>query len=62
MLCRAKLVPHLVIRIALTCLLVGGELLRYLTADIRFPGTLPLNLCNVTTWVAVIACLRRLKR
>jgi hypothetical integral membrane protein (TIGR02206 family) len=57
MLCRAKLVPHLVIRIALTCLLVGGELLRYRTADIRFPGTLPLNLCNVTTWVAVIACL-----
>jgi len=57
LLCRRNLVPHLVIRIALTCLLVGGELLRYRTADIRFPNALPLNLCNVTTWVAVIACL-----
>jgi hypothetical integral membrane protein (TIGR02206 family) len=55
--CRRNLVPHPVIRAALGCLLVGGELLRYQTAHIRFPDTLPLNLCNVTTWVAVIACL-----
>jgi hypothetical integral membrane protein (TIGR02206 family) len=57
LLCRRNVVPRQVIRAALTCLLVGGELLRYRTADIRFPSTLPLNLCNVTTWVAVIACL-----
>jgi hypothetical integral membrane protein (TIGR02206 family) len=30
---------------------------RYQTANLRFPNTLPLNLCNVTTWVAVTACL-----
>jgi hypothetical integral membrane protein (TIGR02206 family) len=55
--CRWNLVPHLYIRLALISLLVGGELLRYLTADLRFPGSLPLNLCNITTWVAVLACL-----
>lgn len=55
--CRRNLVPFLYVRGALMCLLVGGELQRYVNADIRFPGTLPLNLCNITTWVAVIACL-----
>jgi hypothetical integral membrane protein (TIGR02206 family) len=55
--CRRKLISVGYVRVALICLLVGGELLRYLNADIRFPQTLPLNLCNVTTWVAVIACL-----
>jgi hypothetical integral membrane protein (TIGR02206 family) len=56
--CRRKIVPHRYVRAALICLLIGGELQRYLTADIRFPETLPLNLCNITTWVAVLACLR----
>lgn len=55
--CRRNLVPYQYVRVALICLLVGGELQRYMTADIRFPGTLPLNLCNITTWVAVLACL-----
>jgi hypothetical integral membrane protein (TIGR02206 family) len=55
--CRRNLVPHLYVRVALIGLLVGGELERYRSAEIRFPETLPLNLCNVTTWVAVIACL-----
>ena len=54
--CRRNLVPQPYIRAALICLLVSGELLRYATADIRFPQTLPLNLCNITTWVAVLAC------
>ena len=57
LICRRNLVPYKYIRVALICLLVGGELQRYTTADIRFPGSLPLNLCNITTWVAVIACL-----
>jgi uncharacterized membrane protein YwaF len=56
-LCRRNRVPHLVTRVALTCLLVGGELLSYWSTDIRFPNKLPLNLCNVTTWVTMIACL-----
>jgi hypothetical integral membrane protein (TIGR02206 family) len=55
--CRRNLIPHLYVRAALICLLVGGELQRYMTADVRFPGTLPLNLCNIATWAAVIACL-----
>jgi hypothetical integral membrane protein (TIGR02206 family) len=57
LICRRNLVPLGYIRVALICLLVGGELQRYTTADIRFPGTLPLNLCNITTWIAVVACL-----
>jgi hypothetical integral membrane protein (TIGR02206 family) len=57
LLCRRNLISHFYVRLGLITLLVGGELQRYLAADIRFPGTLPLNLCNVTTWVAVIACL-----
>lgn len=55
--CRRKLVPNQYVRGALICLLAGGELTRFLTANIRFPNTLPLNLCNVATWVAVVACL-----
>ncbi len=57
LICRRNRVPLGYVRVALICLLVGGELQRYTTADIRFPGTLPLNLCNITTWVAVFACL-----
>jgi len=57
LICRRNLGPLSYIRVAFICLLVGGELQRYTTADIRFPGTLPLNLCNITTWVAVFACL-----
>jgi hypothetical integral membrane protein (TIGR02206 family) len=46
------------IRAALICLLAGGELMRYYTDWFRFPDLLPLNLCNITAWIAVIACLR----
>lgn len=56
--CRRNLVPHRYVRAALICLLVGGELQRYFSAHIQFPRTLPLNLCNITTWVAVLACLK----
>jgi hypothetical integral membrane protein (TIGR02206 family) len=55
--CRRNLIPHQYVRAALICLLVGGELLRYHTAVIRFPDMLPLHLCNLATWVAVLACL-----
>jgi hypothetical integral membrane protein (TIGR02206 family) len=56
LICRRNLIPHQYIRAALVCLLVGGELQRYLISDIRFPDTLPLNLCNISTWVAALAC------
>lgn len=55
--CRRNPVVRPYVRVALIFVLVGGELQRYLSADIRFPETLPLNLCNITTWVAVLACL-----
>jgi len=44
LICSRNVVPLSYVRVALICLLVGGELQRYTTADIRFPGTLPLNL------------------
>lgn len=55
--CRRNLVPNQYVRAALIALLAGGELMRYYTDPFRFPNLLPLNLCNITAWVAVIACL-----
>ena len=57
MACRRNLLPQWYPRAALACLLAGGELLRYYTDRFHFPDLLPLNLCNITAWVAVIACL-----
>ncbi len=31
--------------------------MRYYTDWFHFPDLLPLNLCNITAWIAVIACL-----
>jgi len=55
--CRANLIPQRSLRAALFCLLAGGELMRYYTDGFHFPDQLPLNLCNITAWVAAIACL-----
>jgi hypothetical integral membrane protein (TIGR02206 family) len=55
--CRRNLLPHPYVRAALICLLVGGELSRLTTSTVRFPGSLPLQLCNLATWVGVLACL-----
>lgn len=55
--CRRNLLPQRYVRAALACLLAGGELMRYYTDRFHFPDLLPLNLCNITAWVAVIACL-----
>jgi hypothetical integral membrane protein (TIGR02206 family) len=55
--CRRNLIPQRYVRAVLVCLLAGGELMRYYTDWFRFPDLLPLNLCNITAWVAVIACL-----
>ena len=57
MVCRRNLLPPWYVRAALACLLAGGELMRYYTDPFHFPDLLPLNLCNITAWVAVIACL-----
>jgi hypothetical integral membrane protein (TIGR02206 family) len=55
--CRRNLIAQRYVRAALVCLLAGGELMRYYTDRFHFPDLLPLNLCNITAWVAVIACL-----
>jgi hypothetical integral membrane protein (TIGR02206 family) len=57
LICRRNSIPQPYVRAALICLLAGGELMRYYTDWFRFPDLLPLNLCNITAWVAVIACL-----
>ena len=54
---RRQIIPNLYLRAALAIFLVGGELQRYFHDGMRWPDALPLNLCNITTWVAVIACL-----
>jgi hypothetical integral membrane protein (TIGR02206 family) len=56
--CRRGLIPSSYIRAALVFLLAGGELMRLTTDRVRFPDTLPLNLCNISAWVAVLACWR----
>lgn len=45
------------VRIALGTVLAAGELIRYYTDGFPFPYGLPFNLCNVATWVAVLACI-----
>jgi len=55
--CRAKIIPERYLRAVLVCLLAGGELMRYYTDGLHFPRLLPLNLCNITAWVAAVACL-----
>jgi hypothetical integral membrane protein (TIGR02206 family) len=55
--CRANLIPRRYLRGALICVLAGGELMRYYTDRFHFPDQLPLNLCNITAWIAAIACL-----
>jgi hypothetical integral membrane protein (TIGR02206 family) len=55
--CRRNLISQRYVRAALISLLAGGELLRYYTDRFHFPDQLPLNLCNITAWVAVVACL-----
>jgi hypothetical integral membrane protein (TIGR02206 family) len=57
-LCRKNLLRQEYVRAALIFLLVGGELQRYFKDGMDFPHHLPFNLCNITTWVAVFACLR----
>lgn len=56
-LCRREQISKGFLRIALVLLLVGGELQRYFHDGVGFPDRLPLHLCNVTTWVAVLALL-----
>lgn len=54
---RNQLVPSRPVRIGLALVLAGNELFRYFHYGIQFPDNLPLHLCSISTWMAVIACL-----
>jgi hypothetical integral membrane protein (TIGR02206 family) len=54
---RNQLVPSRPVRYGLALVLAGNELFRYFHYGIQFPNNLPLHLCTISTWMAVIACL-----
>lgn len=45
------------LRAALALFMVGGELQRYFKDGMHFPDSIPLHLCNIATWCAVVACI-----
>jgi hypothetical integral membrane protein (TIGR02206 family) len=55
LLCRGKRLPHPVVRAVLACGLAATEIERTVHDGWRFPDRMPLNLCNVSTWMAVVA-------
>lgn len=56
-LCRERRLSHRAVRVVLACGLVLAEIERAFRDGMRFPDRLPLNLCNVSTWAAVLALL-----
>ncbi len=46
------------VRIFLGCIIAAGEFQRYIHDGIQFPNNLPIQLCNLTAWIAVWACWR----
>ena len=56
-LCRRGLIPQRPLRAVLACLIVVCEVERYIQDGVRWPHALPLQLCSVTAWFAVAACI-----
>jgi hypothetical integral membrane protein (TIGR02206 family) len=60
--CRTNILPPLDVRLMLGFALAGNELLwwvfRYSHEGFNFPRNLPLQLCDVTVWMTVAACLK----
>jgi hypothetical integral membrane protein (TIGR02206 family) len=54
---RQRWIPDGPVRFLLACIIAAGEFQRYFHDGIRFPNNLPIQLCNLTAWVAVWACL-----
>lgn len=65
-LCRTRRLPLRPVRIAFGAALAANEVIwyafRYSREGIRFPEGLPLQLCDVTLWMIVIACLTAAER
>jgi len=56
-LCRRNRISHRLVRFTLAGILATAEIVRYFYFGFRFPGDLPIHLCTLTTWMAVVACL-----
>ena len=65
-LCRTRRVPLRPVRLAFGTALAANEAVwyafRYSREGFRFPEGLPLQLCDVTLWVIVLACLTARER
>jgi hypothetical integral membrane protein (TIGR02206 family) len=55
-LCRRYPPSQRAIRYLLATTLAGEELFRYAHDGIHFPGKLPIHLCTIALWMAVVAC------
>jgi hypothetical integral membrane protein (TIGR02206 family) len=53
---RRERISKPLVRTAMACVLVAVELERTWRDGLHFPDRMPFNLCNVSTWVAVLAC------
>ncbi len=53
---RYRRIPDKPVRVFLACIIAAGEFQRYFHDGIQFPNNLPIQLCNLTAWVAVWAC------
>jgi len=56
-LCRRGALPSRGLRCGLAGALAANEIVRYLHDGISFPDNLPIHLCTVSTWAAIVACL-----
>ncbi len=56
-LCRHYRCAATPVRMVVALALVSFELERFFSVSIRFPDRVPLFLCNISTWAAVVACL-----
>jgi hypothetical integral membrane protein (TIGR02206 family) len=55
-LCRRERISRPLVRAAVACFLVAVELERAWRDGLHFPDRMPFNLCNISTWMAVLAC------
>jgi hypothetical integral membrane protein (TIGR02206 family) len=54
---RKQLVAERPVRLVLAFILGGNELFRYVHYGFHSRNDLPLHLCSISTWAAVVACL-----
>ncbi len=63
--CRRRLVGTRTVRLAIGYLLAMNEIIwwifRYWHEGFRFPENLPFQLCDVTVWSTVLACITRVR-